>query len=159
MKMKTKIKRNYPYHAAGRTWTVPQLRLTSLPDGTVGISQEELDRIHRAIANEICGDDSSLTMDELEFLCDVTDTSFVEVADALSIHKSTVTRWRKTGEVPKSVMSLVLKKWFWNRLFGESLENEAVPLNCAVDERRFLSYLRKETIGKHLADRVSLTKG
>ena len=34
MALKTKIKKNYPYQAAGRTWTVPKLELTSLPDGS-----------------------------------------------------------------------------------------------------------------------------
>ena len=158
MESKTKIKKNYPYQAAGRTWTVPELRLNSLPDGSAAISEEEIQRIHRAIANEICGGEASLTMAELEFLCDVTATSFSDVANALQIHRSTVTRWRKTGEVPKSVMSLVLKKWFWNLLFGKSLENEAVPLDCAVDETRFLSFLKQETIDKHLADPVSQAK-
>jgi predicted DNA-binding protein (UPF0251 family) len=158
MKSTTKTKRNYPYQAAGRTWTVPELRLSSLPDGSAAISEDEIQRIHRAIANEICGGKASLTMNELEFLCDVTETTFSDVADALQIHRSTVTRWRKAGQVPKSVMSLVLKKWFWNRLFGKSLKNEAVPLDCAVDESRFLSFLKQETIDKHLADPVSQAK-
>ncbi len=156
--MKTKTKKNYPYQAAGRTWTVPELRLISLPDGTAAISEEEIYRIHRAIANEICGSDTTLSMDELEFLCDLTDKSFSDVADCLQIHRSTVTRWRKSGEVPKSVMSLVLKKWFWYLLFGESLRDEAVPLNCAVNETKFLSFAKKETIDKHLADPVSRAK-
>lgn len=47
--MKTKIKRNYPYQAAGRTSTVPELRLVSLLDCTTAISEEEIDRIHRSI--------------------------------------------------------------------------------------------------------------
>ncbi|MDE2744333.1 MAG: helix-turn-helix domain-containing protein [Gemmatimonadota bacterium] len=156
--MKTKIKKNYPYYAAGRTWSVPELRLVSLPDGTAAISEEEIHRIHRAIANEICGNNISLSMEELEFLCDVTGTTFSDVADWLQIHRSTVTRWRKSGEVPKSVMSLVLKKWFWYLLFGESLHDETIPLNCAVNETRFLSFAKQETIDKHLADPVSQAK-
>ncbi len=158
MATKTKVRKNYPYQAAGRTWRVPELRLTSLPDGSAAISEDEIERIHRAIANEICGVDTSLTMDELEFLCDVTDTTFVDVASTLQIHRSTVTRWRKAGEVPTSVMSHVLKKWFWNLLFGKSLENQAVPLDCAVNETKFLSFLRQETINKHLADPVEQAK-
>ena len=158
MAFKTKIKKNYPYQAAGRTWTVPALEFTSLPDGSAALSEMEIDRIHRAIANEICGDDASLTMAELEFLCDATDVSLSDVANTLKIHRSTVTRWKKTGQVPKSVMSLVLKKWFWSMLFGSSLANETVPLDQAVDETKFLSYLRHETIEHHLADPVSKAK-
>lgn len=92
-----------PHQTAGRTWAVRELRLVRMPDKTVVILEEEIDRIHRAIANEICGSPDTLSIDELEFLCDVTDTSFAEVADYLGIHKSTVTRWRKAGEVPKVV--------------------------------------------------------
>ena len=158
MARNTKIKSNYPYQAAGRTWTVPEVELTSLPDGSAAISEEEIARIQRAIANEICGDEASLTMAELEFLCDATETSFADVASTLKIHRSTVTRWRKTGEVPKSVMSLVLKKWFWNLLFGKPLADETVPLGHAIDEKRFLSFLKQETIDKHLADPVSQAK-
>ena len=158
MGSKTKVKKNYPYQAAGRTWTAPELRLSSLPDGSAAISEEEIDRIHRAIANEICGVGASLTMAELEFLCDVTERTLSDVAEALKIHRSTVTRWRKSGEVPTSVMSLALKKWFWNLLFGKSLKNEAVPIDCAVDETKFLPYLKQETIDRHLADPVSPAK-
>ena len=158
MEYRTKVTRNYPYQAAGRTWTIPELRLTCLPDGSAAISEAEIQRIHRAIANEICGHETTLTMDELEFLCDLTEKSLSDVASALKIHRSTVTRWKKSGEVPGSVMSLVLKKWFWYLLFGKSLENKVVPLDYAVDEAKFLPFLRQETIDERLADPVSQTK-
>ena len=158
MDTKTKVKRNYPYQAAGRTWAVPTLRLTSLPDGSAAISEDEIERIHRAIANEVCGDPGNLTMPELEFLCDVTDTSFADVAGVLRIHRSTVTRWRQGGEVPGSVMSLVLKKWFWFQLFGSSLGKEPVPVDCAVDEAKLLSFLKRETIDRELADPIALAR-
>ena len=156
--MKTKIEKNYPYQAAGRTWAVPALQLVALPDGTAAISAEEIQRIHRAIANEICGSNASLSMEELEFLCDVTDTTFSAVADWLQIHRSTVTRWRKSGEVPKNALSLVLKKRFWYLLFGYSLHDEVIPLNWAIDETKFLSFAKQETLDKHLADPVSQAK-
>jgi DNA-binding transcriptional regulator YiaG len=158
MTLKTKTKKNYPYQAAGRTWTVPELEFTSLPDGTAAIAEAEIARVQRAIANEICGDDGNLTMAEMEFLCDATDMSLTDVASTLKIHRSTVTRWKKVGEVPTSVMSLVLKKWFWSLLFGPSLANETVPLDQAVDETKLLSYLRHETIEHNLADPVSKAK-
>ena len=83
--VKTIFEKNYPYQAAGRIWGVPELRLTTLPDGTVAILEEEINRIHRAIANEICGSPENLTIDELEFLCDITLTSFTDVADYLGM--------------------------------------------------------------------------
>ena len=122
------------------------------------ISEKEIQRVHRAIANEICGGAGSLTVPELEFLCDGTETTFADVAAALHIHRSTVTRWRKAGEVQKSAMSSALRKWFWNLLFGESLAKESVPLDCAIHETRFLSFLRQETIDRHLAHPVSPAK-
>ena len=155
MEPRIEIMKDYPYQAAGRTWMVPELRLAALPDGTAAISEEEIERIHRAIANEICGDETNLTVAELEFLCDVTGTSFSDVAAALKIHRSTVARWRGSGVVPGSVMGLALKKWFWYRLFGEDLGHEEVPIDIAVDEAKLLSFLRKETLDRHLADPVS----
>lgn len=158
MKTKTKTKKNYPFQAAGRTWTVPRLTLTELPDGTAAIAEDEIRRVHLGIANEICGSEGILSMAELEFLCDVTDTTFVDVASALQIHRSTVTRWRKHGEVSTIVVSMALKRWFWKLLFGESLQKATVPLDCAVDESKLLEYLKRETIDKHLADRIGVAK-
>jgi hypothetical protein len=53
--MKTAVKKSYPYQAAGQTWSVPELRLVSLPDGTIAISEAEIHQLHQAIANEMCG--------------------------------------------------------------------------------------------------------
>jgi hypothetical protein len=155
VELQTEVRTDYPYQAAGRTWMVPELLLTSLPDGSAAISEQEINRIHRAIANEICGSDANLSMAELELLCDVTDTTLADVANALRIHRSTVTRWRKSGEVPKSIISLVLKKWFWHLLFGSSFGPKAVPLDCALDEAKLLPFLKEETIQQRLADSVS----
>jgi hypothetical protein len=147
-------KKNYPYQAAGRTWAVRELHLAMMPDKTVVILEEEIDRIHRAIANEICGSPETLSIDELGFLCDVTDTSFAEVADHLGIHRSTVTRWRKAGEVPKNVMSVILKKWFWSKLFGQDVGDRSVPLGHMIDEGAFLSFARQAAIDKYLAEQI-----
>jgi predicted DNA-binding protein (UPF0251 family) len=152
--MKTLTKKDYPYQAAGRTWSVRQLHLIILPDKTVVLPEDEINRIHRAIANELCGSAETLSMDELEFLCDVTDASFAEVADYLGIHRSTVTRWRKIGKVPGQVMSGALKKWFWCRLFGRDVGDRSVPLTQAMNDDAFLSFARQEAIDQHLAERI-----
>jgi len=152
--VKTIFEKNYPYQAAGRTWAVPELRLTPLPDGTVVILEEEINHIHRAIANEICGSPENLTIDELEFLCDITLTSFTDIADYLGIHKSTLTRWRKVGEVPRLPISLLLKKWFWFKLFGQDLGNRSVKIGQLENERDFLSYARDQAIQKELANPI-----
>ena len=152
--MKILIKKNYPYQAAGRVWAVPELRLVTMPDGTIAILEEEIDRIHRAIANEICGSSDNLSMEELEFLCDITRTSFTDVADYLGVHRSTLTKWRKTGEVPRTIISLVLKKWFWFKLFGHDLGSRSVKIEQLKDEGVFLSFAKSQAIERHLAEPI-----
>ena len=157
--MKTPTKKNYPYQAAGRTWAVRELRLVTMPDKTVVILEEEIDRIHRAIANEICGSPSELTFDQLEFLCDVSETLFYEVAEQLGVHKSTLSKWRKTGMVPNTPTSFFLKKWFWFKLFGQEVGDRSVPLGHMADEGAFLSFARQEAIDKHLAEQIEQMTG
>lgn len=153
--MKTTIKKNYPYQAAGRLWLVPQLRLATLPDGTVALLDEEIEHIHRGIANEICGSTEALTVAELEFLCDLTLTSWAQVAEFLGVHRSTLSKWRHTGVVPRAVISLALKKWFWFKLFGGELGNRSVKLSCLSSEGAFLSYARQEAIERSLAEPIA----
>lgn len=153
--METTTRKDYPYQAGGRLWAVPRLRLATLPDGTVALLEEEIDRIHRAIANEICGSPEGLTLSELEFLCDLTLTSWAEVAQFLGLHRSTLSKWRRLGVVPRSVISLVLKKWFWFKLFGPELGNCSVKLSCVGSEGAFLSYARQEAIEQDLAEPIA----
>lgn len=147
---------DYEFHAAGRVWRVPSLKLTVMPDGTRGISQVEIDRVHTAIANEICGASGPMTFDELEFLCEVTSSPFTEVADLLGLHKSTLSRWRQTGSVPKRVYGYFLRKHFWFRLFGEQLGTRRIDLGTVANEEEFLRFAHDEAIRKHLADPVAL---
>jgi len=153
--MKITIKKNYPYQAAGRLWSVPQLRLTTLPDGTVALLEEEIERLHRAIANEICGSTEALTVAELEFLCDLTLTSWAQVAEFLGVHRSTLSKWRQTGVVPRAVISLALKKWFWFKLFGQELGGWTVKLSCLSSEGAFLAYARQEAIDRAMAEPIA----
>ena len=140
--------------AAGRLWSVPQLHLTTLPDGTVAILEEEIEHIHRGIANEICGSIEALTVGELEFLCDLTLTPWSAAAEFLGVHRSTLSKWRRTEVVPRSVISLALKKWFWFKLFGKELGSRTVKLSCLSSEGAFLSYARQEAIERALAEPI-----
>lgn len=149
--METISQQNYPYQAAGRLWLMPELCLTRMSDGTLAIMQDEIDRIHRAIANEICGSPDPLTNDELEFLCDVTLTSFAEVAESLCVHKSTLTKWRKSREHLPAWTSLLLKKRFWFRIFGDRLRNQTVRFEQVEDDEDFLAFARNQAIEKDLA--------
>ncbi len=90
--MKTRTERNYPYAVAGRVWIIPTYTLTVLRDGDLAVLKSELDRVHRAIGNEICGSSANLTVDELDFLCDVTGTTYAELASVLDMNRSSLSR-------------------------------------------------------------------
>jgi hypothetical protein len=70
--MKTKRHKNYPFMAAGRIWTIPEVTLSIHPDGSAGLSLAEIQRIQEVIANEIRSSTSPITADEMEFLRDAT---------------------------------------------------------------------------------------
>ena len=150
--------REYPYQAAGRTWVVPELHLNTLPDGTVVILEEETKRIHRAIANEICGSPESLSVDELDFLCDITGTPYSGIADYLGLHRSTLTKWRTAGRVPRQITGLMLKKWFWFKLFGDQLGKGTLQIEDMQDETSLLSAVRSRAIESDLAEPMELMK-
>ncbi len=152
---KTLEKANQPFHAAGRLWIVPTMKLAVLPDGTLALSQSEIDRIHRAVANAICGNVRCLSAAELEFLCDVTETAYSDVAKHLELDRSAVSRWRSRGRPIPRAHSLLLKKWFWFKLFGAQLGDEDVPLHLATDEPSLLDHAMHEAIDKNLTDLVS----
>ena len=152
------INREYPYQAAGRTWVVPKLSLQKLPDGTVVILEEEIKRIHRAIANEICGSPESLTIEELDFLCDITNTPYSDIADYLGVHRSTLTKWRSAGKVPKQITSLMLKKRFWFSLFGAQLGRRTVQIAEMQDECTLLSTVKFKAIERNVVEPIELMK-
>lgn len=156
--MKTKLLRHYPLHAAGHLWSVKAVKLTDLPDGTQAISQEELTRVHRAVANAICGSGEVLSFEELEFLCDVTATTFTEVAAYLDLNKSTITTWRRKGVVPTRVASNTLKRWFWFRLFGEQLASETLPISRFQDDRGFLEVASERAIRMKATESIELKR-
>lgn len=144
--MKRRSTRNYPIHAAGHLWSVDSVAWTELPDGTQALSATELGRIHRAIANAICGGPDIMSFDELEFLCDVTSTNYTQVAEFLDLNKSTITTWRRKGTVPSRITSNALKRWFWFRLFGAELAAESLPLSRFQDDEAFLESAAQRAI-------------
>lgn len=152
--MKTLAERNYAYHAAGKVWRVPLLRLTRLPDGSVGISDDEIRRVHRAVANALCGSRDALSFDEFEFLCDTGEVSFTDVARHLGLHKSTLSKWRQAGTVPPGLTSLALKRYFWFLLFGSELGGKQITLSQVQDEAAFLEMAHDQAIKEHAADPI-----
>ncbi len=74
MKLETIIEYDYSFHAAGSIWVVPSIRLACLPNGNLGYQKSEIDRVHRAIANQICGRAARLVGRELQFLSSIKQT-------------------------------------------------------------------------------------
>lgn len=148
------IERDYRYHAAGRIWLVPKLHLIRLPDNSLGLPQTEIDRVQRAIANELCGAETPMTGEEFEFLCDVVAVPYALVAEALQLDPSTLSRWRDSGRPMADVRSLVLERWFWFRMFGDRLSAQTVPLGAVENDIEFLHFVRDAAIQDNLEDQV-----
>lgn len=146
--------RDYRYHAAGRIWLVPELHLIRLPDKSLGLPQTEIDRVQRAIANELCGADTPMTGEEFEFLCDVVAVPYALVAQALQLDPSTLSKWRDSGRPMPHIRSLFLKRWFWFRLFGDRLSAQTVPLGALENDIEFLQFAHDTAIQNNLVDQV-----
>ena len=148
------IEKNYPYNAAGRVWCVPELRLARLPDGTLGLSLAEIERVHRAIANVVCGSASTLTVEELDFLCDITSSTRSEVAASLGLHRTTLSKWKAAKEHLTPLVSRALKWWFWFRIFGAYVARQKIPFRELPDPTHFLRVAHQRAVDLHLVDAI-----
>ena len=148
------IERDHRYYAAGRFWLVPELHLIRLPDGSLGLPQTEIDRVQHAIANALCGSDAPMSGEEFEFLCDVASVPYAQVAEAVQVDPSTLSKWRESGRRMPHLRSLFLKRWFWFRLFGDRLSAETVPLGALENDGDFLQLAHDAAIRHKLVDPV-----
>lgn len=117
-----KIAVNYRIQAAGTIWEFESVEMESDVDGETLLGASEIERINHSIANALCSEPSLLTPDELEFLAKITRTRNIEIAARVFADPSTVTRWKEKLAIP-ALESEVLKKYFWNKIFAEELEN------------------------------------
>ena len=124
----------------------------------VAISKAEVDGINRAIANQICGSPAELTLEEREFLADATARTFADVAAFLGVHKSTVSKWRSQGAVPRGATGALLKRWFWFLLFGESSARWTASVSHFRTDNEFLAYVHDRAIQARLADAIGQLK-
>ncbi|MCA2960174.1 MAG: hypothetical protein IOD12_07970 [Silvanigrellales bacterium] len=158
MKPEITTKENYPYRAAGRIWNIPQIHFVTGPDGTLGISGLELERVHKAIANEICGNGEPLTGEEIEFLCGISGLSFSEVASQCGFNRANITYWRKKGAV-NDRDSALLKRFFWVQLFSNQISTiHSVNVRMLLSEKEMLSALRDEAIREDVTFEVKLAR-
>jgi hypothetical protein len=138
---------SYPYMTAGRTWIIPNVYLSTAPDGEVIISGAEIHRMQTIVANEVCGQASTLSPDEFEFLCDITGTKFNEVAEFLGVTKGSITFWKRPGKIVPLNESLRLKRWFWRKVFESHLAKAqpfSIPSLVLLDDGQLLSFLRDQ---------------
>ncbi len=154
--MKSREVQDYHVFAAGHVWQVPSATLSVLPDGTEAISADELGRIHKAVANAICGQRNRLSFEELEFLCDITSSTFADAASFLGFNKSTISTWRRRGAVPSMLVGNALKRWFWFKLFGEALGTQTLPIHVLASDVSFLEAASQAALVARLSDEVEL---
>lgn len=143
MNNKAKTIKDYLYQIAGKTWVIPEVRLETSESGRVVIPGSEITRLNHHVANGICGTHSALTGAELDFLCDITTTKYTLVADEIGVSKSVISKWtaKPESETPLAA-SVILKKWFWGRIFGVDKEL-AIPAGVLCDDRKLLAFLKK----------------
>jgi len=154
--MKNRNVRTHQVFAAGQLWLLESATLTVLPDGSEAISATELNRIHKAIANAICGTADHLSFEEFEFLCDITESTFSNAAVYLGLNKSTVSTWRRRGLVPSKLVGNALKRWFWFKLFGDSLGKQSLPISAFASDLAFLETASQAAIRANLSDKAVL---
>lgn len=143
------VQTDYHYHAAGRIWKIPEVKLQKYPDGHLNIGLDEITRINEAISNEICGKSNPMTGGELEFLCDATDTRYIEVAKKFQVSKGNVSHWVSSTSPISFERSLILKRWFWAKMFSDRVSNLVWDIQKVarfVDDDIFFSALKSVAI-------------
>ena len=133
---------NYPYQIAGRTWHIPHLQIEKSEFGTEVLPSHEITRMNNFVANEICCTYTELTGDELDFLCDMTTTKYTEVALKIGLTKSIVSKWIAKGKEKISLAhSIILKKYFWVKIFGTERLSYLAPA-LAFDDEKLFDYMK-----------------
>ena len=120
MKKETIKYENHPIPMVGRVWVFPEVRYIKDSEGEFGILGTELERLQQGVANAICGEIGSLNKVELEFLCELTGTSAKDIAELVQCNISSIVKWRQKDQVP-ALESMILKEYFWIKLFGEKV--------------------------------------
>ena len=152
--MRSITESNYPFQAAGRVWVVPELRLQSLPDGSTGVSMQEFGRIHRAIANQICGSPGPLSAAEFEFLCDLVDVPYAQIAAMVGLDRSALTKWMGAGKPMRVDRSNLLKQWFMLRIFEHAVGRSRLPLSQLAEQGPLLERLREVVLRRGAASPI-----
>lgn len=119
MNRKTRIEKDYKLIMAGKERIIPYVQLTeSRFGGKFLISNDEFQRISFIVSNQVCSSKDLLTLDELEFLRSTFRLTQSEVAAAIEINESTISKWKNTKKVSglDMIESFTLKNYFRTKL-------------------------------------------
>ena len=142
----TVVERNYPFSAAGRVWVVPEFHTSYAKDGTLGVTATEFRRVHLAIVCAVCGQPGPLTAKEFEFLCDIADVPYAQIAERVGLDRSALTKWMQSNSLMRVDRSNLLKRWFLITLFGDALRGHALPIEVLAEDATVLLLLRDEIL-------------
>ncbi|MEK2645225.1 hypothetical protein [Bdellovibrio sp. BCCA] len=117
-KLSTEIEHDYKMLIAGRERVLPTVVFTISPfDKGRTISATEYKRLYAIVCKEILSDITKpLLYEELELLRRYFQVTQSEIANALEVDESTVSKWRKQHGVLESRNSRVLKEFFISKL-------------------------------------------
>ncbi len=133
---------DYPYQVAGKTWKIPHVQIEKSETGSEVLSGKEVTRMNEFVANAICSKYNELTGEELDFLCDITATKYTEVALKIGLTKSIVSKWvAKEKENISFAHSIILKKYFWIKIFGTVNLGTIEPI-LAFDDEKLFNYMK-----------------
>lgn len=114
--------KNYKISFAGRIWTVPKITFTAEGEKYF-LNPKDLEEIQMSVANNICGDSSPLTIDELIFLIDKSGTKKSQISELLGLDPSSISKWISNNKPINKGYSLLLKHYFWNLFFENPVTN------------------------------------
>ena len=121
--------------------------------GEQGMAEENLDGPQVGPGLQQVGGER---IDELDFLCDATVTTYTEIATELDLHRSALTRWRRSGSIPHRLYSSTLKRFFWFKVFGNDLEHSETSLSLSAfrNEDTVLRFMHDQAIAQKFAERM-----
>ena len=133
---------NYLYQAAGKTWNIPNVQIEINELGSEVIPGRETTRMTRFVAKEICSTYTEINGDELNFLCNITGTTYTEVASKIGVTKGIVSKWVAKKDSSISLAnSILIKKYFFLKIFGNDNLKD-VSIFVAYDDEKLFQYIK-----------------
>lgn len=124
---KTFIEPNYSIFLAGAERNVGPVQLTMLPGREKStISAAEIKRLSYIVCKDICISKDNISYIELDFLKKLFKVNQSEIANLFGIDRSTVSKWKDRNALFNNADTLLLKKYFSDRLKKNIKENNSL---------------------------------